>query len=700
MQLSLKPWLVVATLATLAIVIIGFSASSGKSLAASSASVAWAPPDEPCLDGWSRVNSPNPNPPNPPTTLHAVAVVSATDVWAVGNTGSWSGLSPTLIEHWDGSSWTIVPSPNVGDDRNELYDIKALSANDIWAVGWAFSLGPQPPPFVIHWNGSHWSVSSTPGSGVNYGLNAIDALTPNDVWAVGEYQGGHTFTLHWNGTQWSLVPSPNYGSGDNTLDGVSAISSQDVWAVGTYAYDGHSAIMFEHWDGHHWSVIPGPSPGADSKLRKIEAVASNNIWAVGQSNNVPGLAYATLTEHWNGSQWSIVPSPNASGYQNDLDDLTVLSSNDIWAVGSSRDDGGSDMSIAEHWNGSEWSIAGRPGSPLYGYLFSVDALPGSGPYGELWAVGGYGAGETLVEHYTNPCLIPTATPTPVPPPCPGERFTDVCPPDYFYAPVLALANDGILSGYNTSPPCLNSLWIPCFNPYNSSTRGQISKVVSLAAGFNEPVSGQIFEDVPPGSTFYSYTQRMASRGIINGYPCGGPGEPCVPPGNRPYFRTNNNVTRGQLSKMTSLAFGWNEPITGQQFQDVVPGSTFYDYIGRLYMKGIINGYQCGGVGEPCVLPGNRPYFRPNNNVVRGQTAKIVQLARTQPSPTPTPTLTLTSTATTAPATATTSPTVTATVTTTVTATVSTTPDLTSTPTGSATSTVSPTAAATATLATR
>ncbi len=113
-----------------------------------------------------------------------------------------------------------------------------------------------------------------------------------------------------------------------------------------------------------------------------------------------------------------------------------------------------------------------------------------------------------------PCLptptnTPTVTPTPQPPPCPGERFTDVCPGDFFYSATLALVNDGILSGYNTSPPCLNSLWIPCFNPYNSSTRGQISKIVSLAAGFNDPVSGQTFEDVPPGSTFYTYTERMA-----------------------------------------------------------------------------------------------------------------------------------------------------------------------------------------------
>jgi outer membrane protein assembly factor BamB len=272
-----------------------------------------------------------------------------------------------------------------------------------------------------------------------------------------------------------------------------------------------------------------------------------------------------------------------------------------------------------------------------------------------------------------PTPSPTFQPgvTPVPPPCPGEYFTDVCPDDYFYEPVLRLNIDGIVVGYETSPPCDNSLWVPCFKPYNSSTRGQIAKIVSLAAGFTEPVTGQQFEDVPPGSTFYEYIGRLSSRSIVSGYPCGGPGETCVPPANRPYFRVGNNVTRGQLSKMTALSFGWNEPVSGQQFQDVPPGSTFYEYVGKLSGRGIIAGYPCGGPGEPCG-PLNLPYFRPNNDVTRGQTAKMVELARQEQTPSATPTAAASTTAT---GTA-----------------VSTTPTLTATPTNLATSTTTPTEA--------
>ncbi len=71
----------------------------------------------------------------------------------------------------------------------------------------------------------------------------------------------------------------------------------------------------------------------------------------------------------------------------------------------------------------------------------------------------------------------------------------------------------------------------------------------------------------------------------------------------------------------------NVPTTVQQFEDVLPSNPFYDFINNLYLDHIISGYTCGGVGEPCVAPGNRPYYRPNNNVTRGQMGKFVDLGR-------------------------------------------------------------------------
>jgi hypothetical protein len=127
--------------------------------------------------------------------------------------------------------------------------------------------------------------------------------------------------------------------------------------------------------------------------------------------------------------------------------------------------------------------------------------------------------------------------------------------------------------------------------------------------------------LPPGSTFYTYTEQLASQGVMSGYPCGGPNEPCGP-GHLPYFRPNAPATRAQLSKIDANAAGYHDTPTGRQFEDVLPGSTFYTFTYELVSRSVMSGYPCGGAGEPCG-PGSLPYFRPQRNVTRGQTSKIV-----------------------------------------------------------------------------
>ncbi len=215
---------------------------------------------------------------------------------------------------------------------------------------------------------------------------------------------------------------------------------------------------------------------------------------------------------------------------------------------------------------------------------------------------------------------PTATACPV-------QFADVPVGSTFYNNIRCLACRGIVSGYPCGGP-----GEPCpgiyYRPNNNVTRGQTAKIVSESAGFSDaiPSTQQTFQDVAPGSTFALWVERLSERAVIGGYPCGGAFEPCISPGNRPYFRPNNNVTRGQLSKITSGAAGWTETPTTQTFEDVAPGSTFYLYVERVVSRGIVSGYPCGSAGEPCVAPTNRPYFRPNNNATRGQMSKIAAQA--------------------------------------------------------------------------
>jgi hypothetical protein len=176
---------------------------------------------------------------------------------------------------------------------------------------------------------------------------------------------------------------------------------------------------------------------------------------------------------------------------------------------------------------------------------------------------------------------------------------------------------GIVSGYPEGT----------FGPNNPVTRGQLAKIVSESAGFNEqiPPNQWTLTDVPYGSTFWLWVERLSNHDVMAGYACGGPNEPCDAQ-SRPYFRPGSGATRGQLTKIVSNAAGFKDTIPAGQFTftDVPEGSTFHLYVERLLLNrpGVMSGYACGGSNEPCDVQ-NRPYFRPGNGVTRGQAAKIV-----------------------------------------------------------------------------
>jgi hypothetical protein len=138
-----------------------------------------------------------------------------------------------------------------------------------------------------------------------------------------------------------------------------------------------------------------------------------------------------------------------------------------------------------------------------------------------------------------PPVSPTATVCPL-------YFIDVPGSNPFYAPIIYLACQGVVSGYQDAT----------FRPNGTITRGQISKMEVLAAGISDviPSDQQTFADVPPSQPFWLFIEVLAGRGYVSGYTCGGAGEPCVPPGNRPYFRPYGNATRGQAAKIVANTF--------------------------------------------------------------------------------------------------------------------------------------------------
>jgi len=364
------------------------------------------------------------------------------------------------------------------------------------------------------------------------------------------------------------------------------------------------------------------------------AVALNGyIYVAGGSHDGPFVnktyRYDPSTDTWSDAAIADLPQGKAASASGVLDGQFVVAG------------GGDDYSTVFAWD---------PGtnvwSSLPSLLYPRFNLAGGVIGDTMYAVGGTDSslGDALpyiptdtnqaysVAQCSSPTVTPTDTPTQQATPsitatataCVLGDIPDLPPDSTFYPYARCLICRGIMSlypcggpGEPCQPPWVNGY----FRPSALSTRGQLAKVVSLAAGFSEPVSGQTFEDVLPGSTFYVYIERMSERGLVSGYPCGGAGEPCGPE-SRPYFRPGDYTTRGQLTKLVSNAANFVDPPAGQTFEDVVPGATFYTFTERLASRDIMGGYACGGAGEPCG-PGSRPYFRPANNVTRGQTAKIV-----------------------------------------------------------------------------
>jgi hypothetical protein len=314
---------------------------------------------------WSVVRCPNAT--NGYNLLNGVAVVAANDVWTVGQAAKGNTYN-TLVEHWNGAARSVVPSPNVAGNSSVLQAISVVSASDIWALGYSTDSNFNNHALALHWNGSLWSIISTPTVNGDI-LFAADGIASNDVLRS---VARNTLTLHWNGSVWSVVPSPNGGlETDNGLSAVAAIAANDVWAVGSFiseAVGAESRTLTLHWNGSAWSLVPSANSGANGNLlHGIAAVNANDIWAAGRVENV-----FTLALYWNGANWSVVSTPAIAGSGfTDLRGAVAPSSDGVWTAGSFfQTTFNRDRTLTEFWNGSAWSTLCRP--PRLGLLTICD----------------------------------------------------------------------------------------------------------------------------------------------------------------------------------------------------------------------------------------------------------------------------------------------------------------------------------------
>jgi hypothetical protein len=271
--------------------------------------------------------------------LLGVAALAANDVWAVGDVSTSATVNGdrTLIEHWNGTAWAVVPSPNPSVEGDNLTAVAAITTANVWAVGY-FETNDQSTllPLIEHWNGTTWSVA-TAGVGAAAGtiLHGITAIAANDIWAVGEAGFGTNVEMHWNGTRWSVTSVSFASGGQESLAGVAAATSNAVWAVGSYAPSTFAELqtLALHWNGRAWTRIATPNVDQFFNLLfGVAAVRSDDVWAVGYAYTPNGLSFTTLTEHWDGTLWTIVPSPTIAA--SELRGVVATGPTTIWSVGS------------------------------------------------------------------------------------------------------------------------------------------------------------------------------------------------------------------------------------------------------------------------------------------------------------------------------------------------------------------------------
>jgi hypothetical protein len=269
----------------------------------------WTPggPDIPLVESWDGTSWTVVHAPNPATsggnTLMGVSCPSATACTAVGYSYISGGFYRTFIESWDGTSWTVVPSPNPVPGGDYLDGVSCASATACMAVGYATKNSTAPGlsrALIESWDGTSWTIVDSPNRDAADFLYRVSCASAAACIAVGYSTNSsgtyRTLTESWDGTSWTIVPSPNRGPEENYLEDVSCISATACTASGASFRSGtDSTTLIESWDGTSWTIVSSPGRGTSSGLGSISCISATACMAAGFSINSNGV-YRTLTE--------------------------------------------------------------------------------------------------------------------------------------------------------------------------------------------------------------------------------------------------------------------------------------------------------------------------------------------------------------------------------------------------------------------
>jgi hypothetical protein len=345
-----------------------------------------------------------------------VSLASPADGWAVGTFDDGNAVAHPLVEHWNGTTFTLGHAPQPSGLAAHLAGVDELSPSDVWAVG--FSAGDSGVtsdlPLIEQWNGTSWSMvagASLP-AGASGQLNAIGGSGPDDLWAVGltlsaDQNQESLLIEHFNGTQWANVPFPSQdsvcdpGLSDCFLNAtaIAASAPDNAWLAGNVSQPNATQHLLAHWNGTSWTLATAPClegtaqaacdpEGTDlNELTGLTVLSPTDAWASGSEGNVNDENFhIPYVLHWNGTAWSLDRTPNRGGEGSLLNAVSAVSASDVWAVGQTQQLNGAILPLTEQFDGHGWAVVASPDPGRTPTDDSLDAVASAGS-GQVFAAG-------------------------------------------------------------------------------------------------------------------------------------------------------------------------------------------------------------------------------------------------------------------------------------------------------------------------
>jgi hypothetical protein len=310
--------------------------------------------------------------PTPGTTLDfldAVACVTPASCTAVGQTG----FSDPIADRWDGTSWVAQAPPSpAGASQTTLVGVACPSRRACFATGSALYASGDGTNLTVgeQWNGREWDVQTTfnPSGATAFSLNGVSCSSARACMAVGYYFDATgtrlALTEEWDGSTWTVQSTPNRpNAADTALGSVSCVSAEDCTAVGSYGDGiGLTSTLAEHWDGISWSAQQSAAAanGASGFLSSVSCTARGQCTAAGGSVDSAGTV-TTLVERWNGTIWESQPTPDpVDAIYVAFNGVACPTVRSCTAVGLLVDSAFNYLTFAEHWDGTTWEIQATP----------------------------------------------------------------------------------------------------------------------------------------------------------------------------------------------------------------------------------------------------------------------------------------------------------------------------------------------------